>query len=41
MEQQQQKKKSILSGIQPTGVFTLGNYLEAGKNSGPMQEEYD
>ena len=23
------KKKIILSGIQPTGVFTLGNYLGA------------
>ncbi|MBQ2136437.1 MAG: hypothetical protein II430_00600, partial [Selenomonas sp.] len=25
-------KKIILSGIQPTGVFTLGNYLGAVKN---------
>lgn len=41
MEQQQQKKKSILSGIQPTGVFTLGNYIGAVKNWGPMQDEFD
>ena len=41
MEMQNQKKKSILSGIQPTGVFTLGNYLGAVKNWAPMQEEFD
>ena len=34
--EQQQKKKSILSGIQPTGVFTLGNYIGAVKNWGPI-----
>ena len=39
--EQQQKKKSILSGIQPTGVFTLGNYIGAVKNWGPMQDEFD
>ena len=33
MEQQTtERKKVILSGIQPTGVFTLGNYLGAIKN---------
>ena len=37
---QQAAKKIILSGIQPTGVFTLGNYLGAVKNWGQMQEEY-
>ena len=35
------RKKVIFSGIQPTGVFTLGNYLGAVKNWGPMQDEYD
>ena len=34
------KKKIILSGIQPTGVFTLGNYLGAVLNWQKMQEEY-
>ena len=27
--QKTEKKKSILSGIQPTGIFTLGNYIGA------------
>ncbi|WP_105203279.1 tryptophan--tRNA ligase [Neobittarella massiliensis] len=34
-------KKRIFSGIQPTGIFTLGNYLGAIKNWGPLQDEYD
>ena len=34
-------KKTILSGIQPTGVFTLGNYIGAIRNWASMQEEYD
>ena len=29
-------KKLILSMIQPTGTFTLGNYLGAVKNWGPF-----
>ena len=33
-------KKIILSGIQPTGVFTLGNYLGAVRNWQKMQEDY-
>ncbi len=37
---QTQRKKVIFSGIQPTGTFTLGNYLGAVKNWGPLQEEY-
>lgn len=42
MEQQTtERKKVILSGIQPTGVFTLGNYLGAIKNWVVLQEEYD
>ncbi len=36
-----EKKKIILSGIQPTGVFTLGNYIGAIKNWVKLQEEYD
>ncbi len=34
-------KKIILSGIQPTGVFTLGNYIGAIRNWGRMQDEFD
>ncbi|MBR1476732.1 MAG: tryptophan--tRNA ligase [Lachnospiraceae bacterium] len=36
-----EKKKMLLSGIQPTGVFTLGNYIGAIRNWGQMQEDYD
>lgn len=36
-----EQKKIILSGIQPTGVFTLGNYLGAVKNWQQMQEDYN
>lgn len=39
--QKQEKKKSILSGIQPTGVFTLGNYIGAVRNWQQLQEDYD
>ena len=41
MEQPVNRKQVILSGIQPTGVFTLGNYLGAIKNWVVLQEEYD
>ncbi len=34
-------KKRIFSGIQPTGGFTLGNYLGALKNWAKLQEEYE
>ncbi len=34
-------KKLIFSAIQPTGTFTLGNYLGAVKNWGPLQEEFN
>ncbi len=34
-------KKLIFSGIQPTGVFTLGNYIGAVRNWGPLQDEYN
>ena len=37
-----ERKKVIFSGIQPTsGAFTLGNYLGAVKNWGPLQDEYN
>ena len=35
------RKKRIFSGIQPSGMLTLGNYLGALKNWVAMQEEYD
>ncbi len=35
------EKKIILSGIQPTGTFTLGNYLGAVKNWREIQEQYN
>ena len=34
------KKPIVFSGIQPTGVFTLGNYLGAVKNWAQLQEDY-
>ncbi|MEG2073957.1 MAG: tryptophan--tRNA ligase, partial [Angelakisella sp.] len=34
------EKKVIFSGIQPTGIFTLGNYLGAIKNWGKLQDDY-
>lgn len=36
-----ERKKVILSGIQPTGTFTLGNYIGAIRNWDKMQEEYN
>ena len=30
MSEQSERKRIILSGIQPTGTFTLGNYIGAG-----------
>lgn len=35
-----ERKKVILSGIQPTGIFTLGNYIGAIRNWGQMQQEF-
>lgn len=35
------EKKTIFSGIQPTGTFTLGNYIGAVRNWGKLQEEYN
>lgn len=39
--EQQAAKKRILSGIQPTGTFTLGNYIGAVRNWSRMQEDYE
>ena len=39
--EQQQAKKRIFSGIQPTGNLTLGNYIGALRNFGILQSEYD
>ena len=38
---EQEKKKRILSGIQPTGTFTLGNYIGAVRNWGKLQDDYE
>ena len=35
------RKKIIFSAIQPTGTFTLGNYLGAVRNWSPLQDEYN
>jgi tryptophanyl-tRNA synthetase len=36
-----ERKKVLLSGIQPTGVFTLGNYIGAVRNWKQLQEDYE
>ena len=38
---EQQPKKRVLSMLQPTGTFTLGNYFGALKNFVPLQDEYE
>lgn len=40
MPEVQEQKQVILSGIQPTGVFTLGNYLGAVQNWVTLQQTY-
>ena len=35
----EERKKTILSGIQPSGAITLGNYLGALKQWAAMQDE--
>lgn len=37
----QELKKRILSGIQPSGTFTLGNYIGAIRNWNLLQDEYN
>ena len=39
-EQRTEQKKLIFSGIQPTGTFTLGNYIGAIRNWKPLQDDY-
>lgn len=34
-------KKTVFSGVQPTGRITLGNYLGAIRNWSPLQDEYN
>ena len=41
MEQNEQAKKRIFSGIQPTGQLTLGNYIGALRNFKLLEDEYD
>ena len=41
MEQQTERKKIIFSGIQPTGVPTLGNYIGALRNWNALQDDYN
>ena len=40
-EAKPERKKIMLSGIQPTGTFTLGNYLGAVRNWRVIQDEYN
>ncbi len=35
------KKQTMLSGVQPTGIFTLGNYIGAIKNWRKVQNDYN
>ncbi len=37
----EQKRKRILSGIQPTGTFTLGNYIGAVRNWAKLQDDFE
>ena len=39
-QQPVEKKKIVLSGIQPSGLITIGNYLGAVKNWAEIQENY-
>lgn len=41
MENNIENRKRILSGIQPSGVLTLGNYIGAMRNFVALQEDYD
>lgn len=38
---EEQAKKTVFSGVQPTGKITLGNYLGAIKNWGALQDEHN
>ena len=39
MSEQSERKRVILSGIQPTGTFTLGNYIGAVRNWAKLQDQ--
>ena len=41
MSKMTEKKKTIFSGVQPSGKLTLGNYLGAIRNFPILQEEYN
>lgn len=41
MSEQTERKKRILSGIQPTGTFTLGNYVGAVRNWQKLQDDFE
>ena len=41
MEQNQARKQRILSGIQPSGTPTLGNYIGAMRNWKLLEDQYD
>ena len=41
MSEQAPRRKRILSGIQPTGTFTRGNYIGAVRNWAKLQDEFD
>lgn len=41
IETKPERKKVIFSGIQPTGIMTLGNYLGALKNWVQLQDDYN
>ncbi len=38
---QNERRKRILSGIQPSGSFTLGNYIGAIRNWSKLQDDFD
>ncbi len=38
---EESNKKRVLSGIQPSGTFTLGNYVGAVRHWGPLADEYN
>ncbi len=40
-QQTAEQKKVIFSGIQPSGMLTIGNYLGSLKNWGRLQQDYD
>ena len=37
----QNEKQRVFSGIQPSGTFTIGNYVGAVRHWGPLQQQYN